>query len=166
MELHPSLRNDYDPMFKQVTLKCKYRAPEPLTIKFVTDGQGYWPVKFANESTLYSDGWHGEHVLHTVWDTRQDGKIYECHTITQRGSTLGVLFTDMRHSALEGDLIIRLPNTRFESNHPVCICDSMSHSMWIMQTLSHSNNIFGGRPCCCRENVSVTMYKMIVYMFR
>ncbi|KOB69320.1 Terribly reduced optic lobes [Operophtera brumata] len=116
MELHPSLSNDYDAVFNQVTLTCKYRAPEPLTIKFVVEGQGYSPVKLANESTLHSDGWHGEHVMHTVWDTRQEGKIYECHTITQRGSTLGVLFTDMRHSALEGDLIIRPPNTRFESN--------------------------------------------------
>lgn len=103
MELHPTLRDDYDPEFKQVTLTCKYRAPEPLTMKFVVEGQDYGPVKHANESTLHSDGWHGEHVMQTLWDTREDGKIYECHTITQRGSTLGVLFTDMRKSALEGD---------------------------------------------------------------
>lgn len=102
MELHPTLRNDYNPVLRRISLTCKYRAPEPLTIKFVVEGQDYEPVKLANESTLHADGWHGEHVMHTLWDTREDGKIYECHTITQRGSTLGVLFTVMRHSDLEG----------------------------------------------------------------
>lgn len=98
MELHPEILPDfYDPIRRRVVLTCKYRAPEPLTIKFVVSGIEQRPFKLANESILHKDGWHGQHVLNTIWDIRETGQVYECHTLTSRGSTLGVLTTDMRN---------------------------------------------------------------------
>lgn len=97
MELHPTIHEavDDDMNLRRVTFTCKYRAPEPLTIKFYHEGLEQQPPKYLNESRLEKDGWHGEHVWHTVWDTRYEGEIYECHTFTERGFTLGVLTTSL-----------------------------------------------------------------------
>lgn len=121
MELHPTISEDfYDPILRRVTLVCKYQAPEPLVMKFVIEGHDYGPFKYANESILHSDGWHGELVVNLVWDTRHISPIYECHTINLRGSTLGVLTADLSNTPLfsdyyyEGRLGRRLSlNTRF-----------------------------------------------------
>lgn len=96
MELHPTIHEaGDDALLRRVTLTCKYRAPEPLTIKFYHDGQEQAPAKYYNDSRLHKDGWHGVHKWHTVWDTRRQGDIYECHTITEKGFTLGVLTTSL-----------------------------------------------------------------------
>ncbi|XP_037299981.1 basement membrane-specific heparan sulfate proteoglycan core protein isoform X7 [Manduca sexta] len=97
MELHPTIIDDSTKCTrcKSVTFTCKYRAPEPLIIKFYHEGHEQWPPKFINESTLHKDGWHGKHVWHTVWDTNNQGEIYECHTVTQNGFTLGILTTSL-----------------------------------------------------------------------
>lgn len=97
MELHPTILEDGRPdtLYRRVILTCKYRAPEPLTITFFEDGEEIEPPKFYNESVLGNDGWRGEHVLETVWDTRRQEQIFECHTITQKGFTLGVLSTSL-----------------------------------------------------------------------
>lgn len=100
MELRPTIYDDgtLNSMLRRVMLTCKYRAPEPLAIKFFFEGREVKPTKNLKESKLYHDGWHGEHVLHTVWDTRRRGEIFECHTITERGFTLGVLSTSLPES--------------------------------------------------------------------
>lgn len=97
MELHPTIHDDgvNSTFHRRVTLTCKYRAPEPLTILFYHEGHEQWPPKYYNESRLHKDGWHGQHVWHTVWDTRRQGEIYECHTVTEKGFTLGVLTTSL-----------------------------------------------------------------------
>lgn len=96
MELHPTIHEaGDDALLRRVTLTCKYRAPEPLTIKFYHDGEEQAPAKYYNDSRLHKDGWHGVHKWHTVWDTRRQGDIYECHTITEKGFTLGVLTTSL-----------------------------------------------------------------------
>lgn len=110
MELHPTIHDDGNPysLFRKVTMNCKYRAPTPLTIKFYHKGQEVKPSKPFTESQLYSDGWHGEHTCSTVWDTRHTGEIFECHTVTERGFTLGVLSTSLPEpgSIQDGDLNI------------------------------------------------------------
>lgn len=100
MELQPQIYEDstIDSVYRRVKLTCKYRAPEPLSITFFKEGREVEPLKNWNESMLYHDGWHGEHVLHTVWDTRRRGEIFECHTGTKRGFTLGVLSTSIPES--------------------------------------------------------------------
>lgn len=96
MELHPSIHESYpNSTVVEVTFTCKYKAPEPLTIKFYSMGREMEPAKYYNESQFSKDGWRGEHVWTTLWDTRQQGEVYECHTITERGFTLGVLSTTL-----------------------------------------------------------------------
>lgn len=101
MELYPKIHDngETESLFKTVTWACKYRAPEPLTIQFYFEGREVdTPPKNYNESTLHIDGWHGEHVWHTTWDTRQQDLIFECHTFTAAGVTLGVLISRFNHS--------------------------------------------------------------------
>ncbi|XP_022832802.1 basement membrane-specific heparan sulfate proteoglycan core protein-like isoform X3 [Spodoptera litura] len=96
MELHPTIHEaGDDPYSRKVTFTCKYRAPEPLTIKFYHEGAEQDPPKYYYEARLHKDGWHSTHVWHTVWDTRRQGDTYECHTITEKGFTLGVLTTTL-----------------------------------------------------------------------
>lgn len=97
MELHPKIHDgdDYFSYSRRVTFTCKYRAPEPLTIKFYHEGQEQRPAKSYREARLHKDGWHSTHVWHTQWDTRRQGETYECHTITEKGYTLGVLTTSL-----------------------------------------------------------------------
>lgn len=97
MELHPSILDDRNPYsyYRRVILTCKYRAPEPLTIKFYRDGVEIHPPKYYNESVIGKDGWRGEHWLNTVWDVRRPEQKIECHTINQKGFTLGVLSTSL-----------------------------------------------------------------------
>lgn len=96
MELHPTIHEAGDDiLLRRVTFTCKYRAPEPLTIKFYHEGREQHPSKNFRHSSLQKDGWHGEHVWHTIWDTSQQGETYECHTITEKGNTLGVLTTSL-----------------------------------------------------------------------
>lgn len=96
MELHPTIHEAGDDFFlRKVTFTCKYRAPEPLSIKFYHEGREQVPAMYFNQSRLHKDGWHGVHKWHTVWDTRRQGEIYECHTITENGFTLGVLTTSL-----------------------------------------------------------------------
>ncbi|XP_060809746.1 basement membrane-specific heparan sulfate proteoglycan core protein isoform X4 [Amyelois transitella] len=99
MELQPTLEEDPDdgPLFRKITLTCKYAAHEPLTIRFYSEGNEVGFPKWYNESVFDKDGWRGEHVWHTVWDTRTD-TVYECHTITKKGATMGVLTTSMPDS--------------------------------------------------------------------
>lgn len=97
MELQPTILDDGRPdsLYRRVALTCKYRAPEPLTITFYEEGHQIEPSKYYNESVLGEDGWRGEHVLNTVWDTRRQGQVFECHTITRNGFTHGVLSTTL-----------------------------------------------------------------------
>lgn len=97
MELHPTIQEgaENDPWLRRVTFTCKYRGPEPLTIKFYHESKEQQPPKYFNESRLEKDGWHGEHIWHTVWDTRRLGEMYECHAITEKGFTIGVLTTSL-----------------------------------------------------------------------
>lgn len=96
MELHPTINEaGDDPYSRKVTFTCNYRAPEPLTIKFYHEGVEQDTPKYYDEARLYKDGWHSTHVWHTVWDTRRQGDAYECHTITEKGFTLGVLTTTL-----------------------------------------------------------------------
>lgn len=97
MELHPKILESGDAWSTErvVTFVCKYRAPEPLTIKFYFEGREMPPPKWYNESRLFEDSWRGEHSWSTVWDTRRQGEVYECRTITERGFTLGVLTTTL-----------------------------------------------------------------------
>ncbi|XP_052752510.1 basement membrane-specific heparan sulfate proteoglycan core protein isoform X3 [Galleria mellonella] len=96
MELHPTIEEDValDEAYKRITLTCKYIAPEPLTIQFFNEGVAVEPPKYYNESRLYKNGWRGEHSWQTIWDTSLE-EIYECHAITQKGVTLGVLTTSL-----------------------------------------------------------------------
>ncbi|KAI8430580.1 hypothetical protein MSG28_000802 [Choristoneura fumiferana] len=93
MELHPIISENYDGLnpMRRVTFTCKYRAPEPLTIQFYYERKRISAPKHYNTSKLYPDGWRGEHETKLIWDTRHVGKILECHTITSKGFTLGVL---------------------------------------------------------------------------
>ncbi|KAH9644190.1 hypothetical protein HF086_008679, partial [Spodoptera exigua] len=96
MELHPTIHEaGDDPYSRKVTFTCKYRAPEPLTIKFYHEGAEQDPPKYYYEARRHKDGWHSTHVWHTVWDARRQGDTYECHTITEKGFTLGVLTTTL-----------------------------------------------------------------------
>ncbi|XP_050360631.1 basement membrane-specific heparan sulfate proteoglycan core protein isoform X15 [Nymphalis io] len=96
MELHPTIHDDHSiSTVVQVTFTCKYRAPEPLSIKFYFEGRAIQPGKSYTESKLYKDGWRGEHVWHTQWNTKKQGEVYECRTITANGFTLGVLSTTL-----------------------------------------------------------------------
>ncbi|CAK1588065.1 unnamed protein product [Parnassius mnemosyne] len=103
MELHPKIHDngDSNSLLRKVTFTCKYRAPEPLTIKFYFEGREMAHPKYYNESRLFKDGWRGEHSWQTMWDTRHQGEIYECRTITERGFTLGVLTTTLPEKAGE-----------------------------------------------------------------
>lgn len=96
MELHPTIHNNR-PTSKlvKVTFTCKYRAPEPLSIKFFVDGNEVLPSKPYYKSVHHSDGWRGENQWHTLWNKTYQDKIYECRTITARGFTLGVLSTTL-----------------------------------------------------------------------
>ncbi|CAK1554719.1 unnamed protein product [Leptosia nina] len=96
MELHPTIHEDYhNSILVGVTFTCKYRAPEPLTIKFFHDGIEIKPSKLYNESKLYKDGWRGEQSWKTIWNTIREGDTYECRTFTKGGSILGVLTTTL-----------------------------------------------------------------------
>lgn len=96
MELHPKIHDVGDNYYsRRVTFTCKYRAPEPLTIQFFHEGREQHPAKSYYHARLHKDGWHSTHVWHTVWDTRSKGDTYECHTITEKGYTLGVLTTSL-----------------------------------------------------------------------
>ncbi|XP_047041100.1 basement membrane-specific heparan sulfate proteoglycan core protein-like isoform X2 [Helicoverpa zea] len=96
MELHPTIHEvGEDLLHRRVTLTCKYRAPERLTIKFYHEGREQYPAKNYYAATLHKDGWHSSHSWDTVWDIRRQGDIYECRTITERGYTLGVLTTSL-----------------------------------------------------------------------
>lgn len=99
MELYPKIHDDGDTesLFKTVTWTCKYKAPEPLAIQFHSEGREVDSAqKYYNESTRHIDGWHGERVWHTTWDTRQDLTV-QCHTVTSTGVTLGVLNSKFQH---------------------------------------------------------------------
>lgn len=96
MELHPTIHDDYsNSTVVQVTFTCKYRAPEPLSIRFYFEGRPIQPEKSYLESRLYKDGWRGEHLWNTRWNTKRQGEVYECRTITANGFTLGVLSTTL-----------------------------------------------------------------------
>lgn len=99
MELYPQIHDDGDTesLFKTVTWTCKYRAPEPLTMQFYEGREVVSLQKYYNESTRHADGWHGERVWHTTWDTRQRDLIFQCHTVTTTGVTLGVLTYRFQH---------------------------------------------------------------------
>lgn len=120
MELHPEIRDDTDPFTRRVRLTCKYRAPEPLMIKFVVGGVERRPFKHANESVLFPDGWHGELVLESAWAAGAGAPAHECRTLTARGATLGVLTADLREdteppsegSPLERSLRYAMPPSR------------------------------------------------------
>lgn len=92
MELQPITRSSGESESAQhfLSMVCKYKAPEPLTIQFYYEGKEMKPVKLYNESWMERDGWHGEHVWNATWEPRQVG-IVECHTITRTGLTLGML---------------------------------------------------------------------------
>ncbi|XP_050682975.1 basement membrane-specific heparan sulfate proteoglycan core protein isoform X5 [Leptidea sinapis] len=96
MELHPTIypkRNTGNHV--DVTFTCKYRAPEPLTIRFFHDGQEIEPANFYNESKLHKDGWRSEQSWNTTWDRIKQEDVYECQTITKKGFILGVLTTTL-----------------------------------------------------------------------
>ncbi|XP_045784357.1 basement membrane-specific heparan sulfate proteoglycan core protein-like isoform X5 [Maniola jurtina] len=96
MELRPHIHEEYsNSSVVGVTFTCKYRAPEPLTIKFYFAGREMVRAKQYTESKLYKDGWRGEHTWRTFWDTEHQGDIYECRTITKNGFILGVLSTTL-----------------------------------------------------------------------
>ncbi|XP_053624887.1 basement membrane-specific heparan sulfate proteoglycan core protein isoform X4 [Plodia interpunctella] len=99
MELQPTIEEDPEngPMFRKITLTCKYSAHEPLTIRFYSEGNDVGIPKLYNESVFDRDGWRGEHVWHTIWHVRTD-TVYECHTITKKGATMGVLTTSLPDS--------------------------------------------------------------------
>ncbi|XP_072931305.1 basement membrane-specific heparan sulfate proteoglycan core protein [Epargyreus clarus] len=111
MELHPTIHEPIYPnsTVVRVTFKCKYRAPEPLTIRFYYKGHEMLPSKYYNESRYYVDGWRGEHVWGTLWNTKIQGDKYECHTITERGLTLGVLTTTLPEKGNEISTTTRPP---------------------------------------------------------
>lgn len=118
MELYPKIHDDGDTesLFKTVTWTCKYKASEPLTILFYFEGREVdSPQKYYNESTRHIDGWHGERVWHTTWDTRQQDLIFQCYTVTTTGVTLGVLTSRFKHcmssySVSVANTISGLPN--------------------------------------------------------
>lgn len=96
MELHPKIQDFGSNYYsRRVTFTCKYRAPEPLTIQFYHEGKKQHPAKSYREATHHKDGWHMTHVWHTVWDTRRPGETYECHTVSEREITLGILTTSL-----------------------------------------------------------------------
>ncbi|GBP05936.1 Basement membrane-specific heparan sulfate proteoglycan core protein [Eumeta japonica] len=96
MELLPVVEDgDFDALYRRITITCKYKAPEPLTIKVYYDDKEIPPPKSYKDSKLESDGWQDEHQWSTMWDTRRRGNIIECHTITKNGDTLGVLTSSL-----------------------------------------------------------------------
>lgn len=107
MELHPTIYDRFpNSSVVSVAFTCKYRAPEPLSIKFYFEGLEIKPEKHFSESKLYKDGWRGEHVWHTLWNTKRQGEIYECRTVTERGFTLGVLSTTLPEKGSQKDKAI------------------------------------------------------------
>lgn len=96
MELLPTVHDNYATSYVvRVTFTCKYRAPEPLSIKFYADGVEVLPAKMFNESEHRSDGWRGENRWHILWAKAHQDKVYECRTVTANGITLGVLSTTL-----------------------------------------------------------------------
>ncbi|XP_069364955.1 basement membrane-specific heparan sulfate proteoglycan core protein isoform X4 [Maniola hyperantus] len=115
MELHPHIHEDYsNSSVVGVTFTCKYRAPEPLTIKFYYAGQEIVGAKQYTESKLYKDGWRGEHTWRTFWNTKHREDIYECRTITKNGFVLGVLSTTLpeKGDGEPGEITTRGPPTQ------------------------------------------------------
>lgn len=115
MELHPYVHEEYPhSSVVGVTFTCKYRAPEPLTIKFYYAGREMAPAKEFTESRLYKDGWRGEHEWRTLWNTKRQGEVYECRTVTKSGFVLGVLSTTLpeKGSNIKGSLALLCPVTR------------------------------------------------------
>lgn len=104
MELQPTVHDIGDPnsFFRRVTVMCKYRAPEPLTIQLFYEGKEIQPPKYANESRLGPGGWQAQHEWSTVWDTRHRGRIVECHTISRSGATLGMLTSSLPEPGTRG----------------------------------------------------------------
>uniref|UniRef100_A0A2A4JZY4 Hemolin n=1 Tax=Heliothis virescens TaxID=7102 RepID=A0A2A4JZY4_HELVI len=113
MELHPTIHEaGEDLLYRRVTLTCKYRAPERLTIKFYHEGREQYPAKKYSAAKLHKDGWHSSHSWDTIWDIRRQGDTYECHTITEKGYTLGVLTTSLPEpggESQEGEQTTRSP---------------------------------------------------------
>lgn len=100
MELYPKIYDDGDTQsqYKTVIWTCKYKAPEPLTIRFYLEGREVdSPQKYYNESTHHIDGWHGERLWNTTWDKKQQDLTFQCHTVTSTGVTLGVLNSRFKH---------------------------------------------------------------------
>lgn len=95
MELHPTIHYEGDPesQVKTITLNCKYIAEEPLTVQFYIENEDVSTPKYYNESTLQSDGWHGEHTWQTLWYPRLQEVLFQCRTLTRTGLIRGVLTT-------------------------------------------------------------------------
>ncbi|CAG9782356.1 unnamed protein product [Diatraea saccharalis] len=163
MELHPTLLDVGDEsVYRRVIITCKYRAPEPLTIIFFEEGREVGVPKYYNESRQEKDGWHGEHELSALWDTRHK-PVFECHTLTRQGYTLGLLSTSLPEPGGESSKVTNA-TTRPPPPQPTVVVYITSPTIKIQEVGSSVNFTCSAQSRMTRADLPITWSKVDGYL--